>query len=279
MAYAKFVFNKVLLRNPMLLLVLGVLGASSTEVGNAAIALSLAFQAWEIANIPLGQMRAPLLARLHAQGDRAGMKKLEALSVAVVTVTSCALAVAVMAGAEALVATVYGPAYGDAARWAGVACAVGLLGNVFSLGNTTLQQAENFRPQALGMALAVAAMAIGLIVLGATAVPVEPAMAALLLIVLGRTVFWAITDLWADQKIFAWSYTRTKVKGVAAGAVLCAATLVIPPGGLLAGLAAAGAGVLAFLALFRAAGGVGPDVRALLRSILPARLRPVATLI
>jgi hypothetical protein len=52
------------------------------------------------------------------------------------------------------------------------------------------------------------------------------AIAALLLIVLGRTVFWAITDLWADQKTFAWSNTRTKERGVAAGAVLRDAALV-----------------------------------------------------
>lgn len=279
MAYAKYVFNRVLLRNPMLLLILGLLGASPAEVGNAAIALSLAFQAWEIANIPLGQMRAPLIARLHAQGDQAGIRKLEALSVAVVTVTSCALAVAAMAGAQPLVATVYGPAYADAARWAGVACAVGLLGNVFSLGNTTLQQMENYRLQALAMAVAVVALAVGLAILVATGAPVEPAMAALLLIVLARTVFWATTDLWADRQIFAWKYTGTKLRGLAVGVLVVVLAALVPRASLIAGLVSALAGVGGYLLLFRMSGGVGDETRGLLRAILPRRMAPLARLL
>jgi O-antigen/teichoic acid export membrane protein len=279
MAYAKYVFNRVVLRNPMLLLMLGLLGASPAEVGNAAIALSLAFQAWEIANIPLGQMRAPLLARLHARNDRAGMENLEALSVAVVTVTSCALAVAAMAGAQPLVATVYGPAYADAARWTGVACAAGLLANVFSLGNTTLQQVENYRVQAVALAVAVAGLAAGLGVLVWTGSTLEPALVALLLIVLARTAFWAVTDLWADRRLFGWVYTGIKLRGILAGAVGLAAAALLAPASLFAGLVVAAACILGFLAIFRIVGGVGSGTRALLRSVLPAPLRKMAVLV
>lgn len=279
MSYAKFVFNRVVLRNPMLLVILGLLGASTTEVGNAAIALSLAFQAWEIANIPLAQMRAPLLARLHARQDRAGLEKLEAASVSIVTVTSCLLAVAAMAGAEPLVAAVYGPAYGDAARWTAIACATGLLANVVSLGNNTLQQLENYRGQVLSMAAALAGIAIGLGVLLGPGIGIEPALAALVLIVLARTVFWLLTDLQADRLVFGWAHSATKLRGVLAALPALALGAWLDTATLAGGLSGAGAVVVLFLVLFRALGGIGAPARELLRGVLPARLAPLVALI
>lgn len=279
MAYAKYVFNRVVLRNPMLLLMLGLLGASPAEVGNAAIALSLAFQAWEIANIPLGQMRAPLLARLHARNDRAGMEKLEALSVAVVTVASCALAAAAMAGAQPLVATVYGPAYADAARWTGIACASGLLANVFSLGNTTLQQVENYRVQAVAMAAAVAGLGAVLVGLVASGASVEPALASLLLIVLTRTVFWVVTDAWADRILFGWAHIALKLRGLVCAMTAVVAAGFLRPAGIPTGLLAAAEAAALFLVLFRLTGGVGRKTRALVRSVLPERLNVLSNLV
>lgn len=279
MAYAKFVFNRVVLRNPMMLVILGLLGASSTAIGNAAIALSLAFQAWELANIPLAQVRGPLLSRLHARSDRAGMEKLEAASVSVITLTSCALAVAAMAGAEPLVATVYGPAYADAARWSALACALGLLANVVSLGNTTLQQLENYRVQVLAMALALAAIGTGLALLLAADVATEPALAALVLIVAARTVFWLITDLWADRSVFGWAHSAPKLRGVLAALPALVLAAWLDAQSLGSGLLAAAAATLLFLAGFRLLGGIGPVARAVLRGALPGRLGALLVLV
>jgi O-antigen/teichoic acid export membrane protein len=279
MSYAKFVFNRVVLRNPMLLVILGLLGASTTEIGNAAISLSLAFQAWEVANIPLAQMRAPLLARFHARQDRAGLEKLEAASVSIVTMSSCLLAVAAMAGAEPLVATVYGPAYADAARWTAIACATGLLANVVSLGNNTLQQLENYRPQVLAMVAALACIATGLILLLRSGLSIEPALAALLLIVLTRAVFWLITDLQADRLVFGWAHSATKLRGVLAALPALALGAWLDADTLAGGLIGAAAMALLFLALFRAIGGIGAPARELLRGALPARLAPLVALI
>ncbi len=279
MTYAKFVFNRVVLRNPMMLVILGLLGASPAAIGNAAIALSLAFQAWEIANIPLAQVRGPLLSRLHARSDRAGMEKLEAASVSVITLTSCVLAVAAMAGAEPLVATVYGAAYADAARWAGLACAIGLVGNVVSLGNTTLQQLESYRVQIVAMAVAVTGIVAGLAFLLGSGLAVEPALAALILIVLGRTVFWLLTDLWADRTVFAWAHSAPKLRGVLAALPVLGLAAWLEPVTLAAGLGNAAAMAVLFLALFRALGGVGPKAREVLRGVLPPGLGRLVVLV
>jgi O-antigen/teichoic acid export membrane protein len=279
MAYAKYVFNRVVLRNPMLLFVLGVLGASSAEIGNAAIALSLTFQAWEIADIPLAQMRGPVLARFHARRDRAGMEKLEAVSVSIITITSCLLATVAMAAAEPVIATVYGAAYADAAHWAAIACSIGLLANVSCLGNTTLQQLENYRAQVASMAIAVLSMAAGLVVLLRMDLGLEPALGALTLIVVGRALFWLMTDLWADRSVFAWGHSATKARGVLAALPSLALAAWIDASTLAGGIGAAIVVAAVFLATFRILGGVGARTRALVSDLLPQRLGGVARLI
>lgn len=275
MMYAKFVFNRTILRNPMLVIVLALLGASPAEVGNAAVALSLAFRAWELANVPLSQMRAPMLARLHVRKDAAGMRKLESVSVAVVTLSSCLLAVMALACGESVVVTVYGPAYADAARLAGVACAFGLIANVFSLGNNTLQQLENYRAQVLGMGLALVAVGAGVTWLQFSAINLEMTMAALLLLILVRTVFWLLTDITADRTVFGFAYTSIKWRGIAAAALPMALAVWIEPRDLVSALGFAGALAVVFLVLMRLLGGIGGEARGVLQNVLSARFHPL----
>lgn len=279
MMYAKFVFNRVVLRNPMLVIVLALLGASPAEVGNAAVALSLAFQAWQLANVPLARMRAPILARLHVRKDRSGLQKLEAVSVGLVTLSSCILAVAAIAGATPLVAMLYGPAYLDAARWAGIACALGLMANVFSLGNNTLQQTESYRPQIVGMGLSLLVVFLGVGVLRLLDSEVESTLAALVLLVVVRAVFWLCTDVAADRDVFKFAHTKVKWRGIVATIVPMSVAAYFSPLTLWAGMALAIAAVAMFLLIMRMMGGVGKEARALLESIVPPVYRRVVCFI
>lgn len=276
MMYAKFVFNRSVLRNPLLVIILALLGASPAEVGNAAVALSLAFQAWQLANVPLARMRAPMLARLHVRKDQAGIHKLESVSVGLVTLSSCILAVAAVAGAEPLVALVYGPAYADAARWAGVTCALGLIANVFSLGNNTLQQLENYRPQVIGMGMALLVIVAGVSAVRFMDLDVEPTPVTLVLIVLVRAVFWLLTDIAADRQVFGFAHSAVKWRGIGAALLPIGIGIWLSPDTLGAGLALAAAMTVVYLLLMRMCGGVGNEARVLLdRAVSPAFRRYV----
>jgi O-antigen/teichoic acid export membrane protein len=268
MMYAKFVFNRSVLRSPMLVIVLALMGASPAEVGNAAVALSLAFQAWQLANVPLARMRAPMLSRLHVRKDHAGMHKLEAVSVGLVTLSSCILAVCAVAGAEPLVALVYGPAYADAARWAGITCAMGLIANVFSLGNNTLQQMENYRPQVIGMGVAILLIVVGVSAVRFIDLDIDPVPVTLVLIVLVRAVFWFITDISADRQVFGFAHTAIKWRGIGAALLPMGVGIWLSPDTLPAGLALAVGMTVVYLVLMRMLGGVGNEARGLLERIV-----------
>lgn len=273
MNYAKFVFNKAVIRIPFIVLLLGVWGASAPEVANAAIALSLVFRLWEIVNLPLSQMRAPILSWLHANQDKNRMLKLEHISCALITISSGMLAVGAYAFGYWMLLLLYGQEFESAAKAVGPCAVIALIGTMFSLGNNTLQQTEHYRIQVAAMGVAILLLIISAVAIFLLHLSENLVLFGILLLLTTRLVFWIVTDIAADRLLFNLSSTAVKLRGVFA---LLTATYVIYALGADAikqALVTSAIGLVVFLLVFRSLGGVGKKPREILGKLLPEKYR------
>jgi hypothetical protein len=104
-------------------------------------------------------------------------------------------------------------------------------------------------------------------------------LAVLLGYVGGRALFWFITDMWADGKMFQWEGSGIKFRGLLAVGVGLACVAIIGDSRPIGQALAAMVGVLSFLGVFRLLGGVGDVIRASIAGLLGSRLGFVARFI
>ena len=269
MTHLIFIFNRFVFGLPLLLIVASAVASPPSVLGNLAIAMSIVSQSWDLADMPLANIRAPLISRLNA------LRAHEKLELAEKTVTglqviSCGLvAIAILGLGQSLLSALYGVPFSRGVRWGTSAAVVALLCSMFSLGVSTLHQLERYQSVAAGLvsALVVLSVTTFMFVTG-TASRVSMVLFGL---VLSRGALWAVTDLIAEGTFRRWRTIRVKLSGLSAALLAIFAFRVVDAASssIIATLVAE----LVFLVILRVLGGVGSDVRSVLVRILPARLR------
>lgn len=275
--YLVFLFNRFVYGLPLTIWVLTWLGAGAGTIGNAAIAISVIQRGWDVANIPLKSLRAPLLARLHAQQDQGRFRQVQRLMVAGIILMSGIMAVAVWTLGPFVLGLLYGPEYESGVSWGVIAGVIALLANFFSLGHLTLRQMDRFAPILVGLAGTALFIAVNDIYSWRFFPDDHWPLAILLGYVLGRALYWIITDLWTDARIFHWEGTSIKLRGLLAVGLALLTTAI--PLDTLNPVIAAILGMVVFLGLFRLLGGVGKATRGNFARLLGPRFRWAAALV
>lgn len=267
--YLKYLFNKIYLRAPMAVIILGMLGVLPSTVSNVAIAISIVFQAWQLANMPLAQLRAPILSRLHLQDNQTGMVKLQRVSISINTLSAGLLAIVILTLGEPILLLLYGDTFSDASRWGSYSAVLGLVGSLFSLGNNTLQQIERYRPQIQGMILSIV-ISIVMVWYLVNHTRLADGFVVLLSLVTARVLFWLYTDVMADYYVSRFVGSIVKLRMTLAVMVIFVINGVIAdymPHYIINALV----GVLLLMAVFRLLGGIGKDNRELFQKYLDRR--------
>lgn len=273
MTYLVFLFNRFVYGLPLTLWLLTILGAGANTIGNVALAVSIVGRGWDVANMPLANLRAPLLARLHAEGDAGRFFRHQRLMVAVLILTSGPLAVALLALGPLVFGLLYGAGYAAGVSWGVIAGVVALVANFFTLGNSTLHQTNRFLPELAGLAAsAIFIVGNGLIAPRLLSQANWP-LAVVLGYVIGRAIFWVITDLWVDARIFNWDGTAVKLRGLLAVAVALGGTLLMGNGEPIGQVVAAVVGLVLFWGVFRLLGGVGEETRGYVADLLGSKIK------
>jgi len=276
MTYLLFLFNRFVYGLPLTLWLLTGCEVGASVLGNAALAVSIVGRGWDVANMPLANLRAPLLARLHAEGDSGRFFLHQRLMTAVLVITSGPLAVGILTLGPLVFGLLYGAQYVTGVSWGVIAGVVALVANFFTLGNSTLHQTNRFVPELAGLAAsAVFIVGNGLVAPRLLSETDRP-LAIVLGYVIGRAIFWLITDLWVDARIFKWDGAAVKLRGLLAVGVALGGASLIGNGELIRQVAAAIAGLALFWGVFRLLGGVGRDTRGHITGLLSARLNWIA---
>ncbi|MEO0129211.1 MAG: hypothetical protein ABIL02_03130 [candidate division WOR-3 bacterium] len=272
--YLLFLFNRFVYGLPLTLFFITKLGANAFIIGNTSLAVSIVQRGWDIANMPLMNLRAPLLARLHAENDVQGFIKIQRLMVAIVILTSGILAVVVVTLGPFVLNLLYGSHYINGVKWGINICVIGLVANFFALGNSTLHQTNRFLPEILGLITSGLFIALNYFCILNIIEPTYYPLVILLGFVVGRAIFWVITDLWADCKIFHWQGFGVKLRGLFSITVVLAILVFINSNGYNASkrFLSALIGLLSYLFLFRVTGGVGQSTRKVIAGLLDRRL-------
>jgi hypothetical protein len=158
----------------------------------------------------------------------------------------------------------YGSAYSRGVAWGVTAAVLAMAVNVFALGNRTLQEGKRLPSQLVALSIATLAIAIGLVLVVRMSARELWPLGWLIVIIGGRGLFWLITDIWCDYKVFKWHGAGVKVRGLTA---LAAGLVVIYqwPGSQWQDFAVRSvAGFITFWLIFRALGGLGEPSRNLL---------------
>lgn len=277
MTYSIFVFNRFVYALPVVILVAAIGGAQAEAIGNAALAVTIVQRGWSFADMPLANLRAPLIARLHAEEQIGRLRKAERLMTVLLTTWSCLLAVGLFCFGDLVFRLLYGGAYETGVAWGVLAGSVALLLNVFALGNATLHQTNRFLPEIIGLAGALLIVGGNAIVAPHVLSSATVSFAAVLALVAGRGFFWLFTDLWTDARIYAWETTLIKLRGVAAAtaSIVLSYALRGVGGTLVAGVI----GVISFWGLFRVLGGSGRAARRDLEGLVSGGLKKLVWLV
>jgi O-antigen/teichoic acid export membrane protein len=276
MTYLLFLFNRFVYGLPLTLWLLTGCGVGANTIGNAALAVSIVGRGWDVANMPLANLRAPLLSRLHAEGDSGRFFRHQRLMTAVLVITSGPLAVGVLTLGPLVFGLLYGAQYATGVSWGVIAGVVALVANFFTLGNSTLHQTNRFLPELIGLAASAIFIAGNGLVAPRLLSEADRPLAIVLGYVIGRAIFWLITDLWVDARIFKWDGAAIKLRGLLAVGVALGGALLVGNGKPTGQVVAAFAGLALFWSVFRLLGGVGRDTRGHITGLLSARLNSIA---
>lgn len=271
--YLEFIFNRFIYGLPITLIFLSLYGTTATIIGNISIATSMVLRAWDVANLPLMNLRAPLLARLHAEKDAEKFARSQSLMIAIVILTSGTLAIITASMGPKIFFLLYGKEYNYGVYWGIVATVIALIANFFTLGNNALHQTNRFLPELIGLIVSG-----GYIILNGTLIVklVEPQVAPLIILlgfIIARALFWLLTDIWADFKLFNWNGTILKIKALIAAIITLIIIIYLNklnfglPLQIIISLIEA----ILFLLLFRIFGGVGENIRKTAVSLIPQK--------
>lgn len=271
--YIEFIFNRFVYGLPTTLLFLSLYGTTATIIGNISIATSMVLRAWEVANLPLMNLRAPLLARLHAEKDTERFSRSQSLMVATIILTSAILAIITASIGPKIFLLLFGKEYSSGVSWGIIATVIALIANFFTLGNNALHQTNRFLPEVIGLIVSGSFIIINDTIIIKLVVPQDAPLIILLGFVIARALFWLVTDIWADFKLFNWNGTMLKLKALFA--VIITLIIIICFNKLNFGIpiqiAISLFGVVLFFFLFRTLGGVGEHIRIIVFSLLPKK--------
>ncbi len=214
MTYLEFIFNRFVYGLPVTLLFLSLYGTNANIIGNISIAISMVLRAWDVANIPLMNLRAPLLARLHAEGNSIKFFQSQNIMVCIIILTSSILAILTMTLGPKLFLLFYGKEYENGIMWGIIATVLALVTNFFTLGNNALHQSNKFLPELIGLFFSATFILINGLIFPKYISPNNIPLLILLGFIIGRFLFWLFTDIWADYKLFKWSGSIVKIKGL-----------------------------------------------------------------
>lgn len=272
--YIAFLFNRFAFSSSLVIWVMSSAGASAASVANASLAMGIVASVFDLANLPVNQIQGPLLARLFAEGNEARFARVQRLLVAVLSLTSGGLAILIAGLGPTVLKVLYGLNYASAVKWAVFGSLLAMLGNPFSLGNTTLMQRDCFRPVLVGLGISLLSIVAGTW-LSLQWMSAELGFGLVLTALGSRVVFWLVTDLWCDGTVFKWEGSVVKLRAVLATVLAVGSMLVGQwnrPEYLVWGIPIAG---LIWLVAWRATGGLGSVLRAQLTGMLVPQLRPL----
>ncbi len=281
MTYTIFLFNRFVIRIPLLFAVLSLLGQPPAVLSNAAIAVMLVSQAWALTNLPIAGMRAPLLTRMYAQENEKRFLDAQRTLLTIVLLTSSILIIVIATIGEPLLLSLYGLDYASGIKWGVIASAVALFGNCLCMGNSTLHQRGCFAPELWGIAGAVVFLSGGIVFCVSYLPEHDWAFGVLLVLVLGRIIFWSITDIWAETQVLKWQGSSIKLTALTAVMLSIFVTRLIvgEDSSLVTSAIGCFVALLFFWGIFRVLGGVGTRSREILATLLPARHRWVVCVV
>jgi hypothetical protein len=145
--------------------------------------------------------------------------------------------------------------------------------NFFSLGNSTLHQTNRFQAEIWGILGSTLFMLINTFWTIEFFTPEQAPLIVILGYVGGRCIFWVITDLWADYRIFRWKGSSIKIRSLLAISISLPLIISLKRVGENYYLFSALAGLILFFGIFRLLGGVGKQTRNSVSKILGPKFR------
>jgi O-antigen/teichoic acid export membrane protein len=268
--YIKYLFNRFIIRPPLLVFVLLMLSAPASDISNVNIALALVFQFWAITNMPLSQLRAAVINHFFANQDFDRLGKFHLLTISIIVLIAPLAAITVYSIGYSVFVFLYGDEFSSGCHWAAIAGTLALVGNIFSLGNSTLQQLEQYKAQIFAMCIALMVIITGVVY--AFINDMDDMLFFVVLAVSGRLVFWVITDIYSDFKYFHWRGFSVKIKSLVSVMIILLGISMLQE--VEFGVHAAmllPIGVVGYLLLFRLVGGIGSESRNMIIKNIPGR--------
>ncbi|MEO1517136.1 MAG: hypothetical protein AAFV95_19080 [Bacteroidota bacterium] len=209
--YVIFVLNKFVYAVGFTVIFLEFMGYSTAILGKAAIGASVIQLGWDVANIPLANLRVPLLARLSALDDQEKFVLTHQLMVIILVMASAAVCIGLASFGGIALEALYGSDYAASIREGVVITTLALSFNIFSLGNAVTRQINKYWIVWVGAICSVLFMIGFLYTYGRTAAESDVIFVVLINFVLGRGVFWMITDVGADVSRKVWQVIGVKL--------------------------------------------------------------------
>lgn len=270
--YLIFVFNSFVFGLPLTVFLLSHLGVELNAIGNIAVAISIVTLARQVANVPLVNLRVPILARVIAENDQVLFLKIQRVMASILVLTSSFMAIGMFTLGPPVLKLMYGEKYEAAISWGIPIAIIALFFNFFSMGNSTIRQVERYKPVIVGLCLSLIFIVVSNVI-GVHRLPetLWPPL-VVLTYVIGRAFFLITTDVWTDVVVFRWQGTGIKVRGfLALGlALLVAYWLLVPvtEQSFLGAMKAFVLSAIVFIMSFRFVGGVGTEVRKSLSNVI-----------
>jgi len=275
--YLIFIFNSFVFGMPLTIFLLAELGVTIKALGLITVTMAIVHFGTEIANIPLANLRVPIMARMVAEDDHDRFLKMQRIMTSILVITSSFLAITMLTLAPPILRLMYGDQYSEAITWGVPIAVIGLSLNFFSMGNSTIRQVQKYVPVIVGLSLSLLFIIL-CNVIGVKVLPeaLWPPLVVFVYVV-GRGIFLLVTDLWTDSVVFQWRGTFVKVRGlVALGCSIFIAHGILHFNhstsfsyNVLSFILA----VVIFLASMKLMGGVGEDVRKTFLNIMPLHLK------
>lgn len=212
--YIIYIFNSFVFGLPLTLYILSALDVDAHIIGLASVTIAISKLGQEMANVPLGNLRVPVMARMIAENEYGKFLKVQRIMTLLIIISSGVLAIGMITMVVPIFDQMYGEKYYEAIRWGVPLSIVALFFNIFSMGNSTIRQVEKYTPVIVGLCASAIFIIFGnLTIINCIDAQLWPP-AVICISIVGRGVFVVITDLWTDFILFKWTGTIIKIKSI-----------------------------------------------------------------
>ena len=271
-AYLIFIFNSFVFGLPLTFYILSAHNVGSFTIGLISVTIAIIKLGEEIANVPLTNLRVPIMARMVAEGDNDRFLKMQRIMTSIIVLTSGIIAIAMFTMASPILSKMYGEQYSEAIRWGVPFSVTALFFNIFSMGNSTIRQVQKFSPVIIGLCFSIIFIVCCNISIVSYLDEKSWPPFIVLTYVIGKGLFLVITDLWTDFTVFKWRGSIIKIRGIMSlGIAIILANLmigIVNTQSLFININIFIVTLLIFILIFKIFGGLGKEVLSSINNVV-----------